>query len=184
MNFVDHTQLKTTDLVPPIDHHNCCGSKAGPLRALFREYATASAAAAATDGAAAGINNNDRNDDDDFRQGRARRRPPRPFAELFYAARSDDDAGNKEQHYYADYYADWAPPSMNTQRGVAAHEQAMRRERDRAARRARAVEAEWCSPACLVHMLLDFHVLVPSSVPSPHDRRSIGSLFVVRPPSP
>ena len=143
----------------PCCYHYCCSwhfysvfvgcSKAGPLRALFRDYASNSvdALTSATHTKSTTISDP-------------------------YARRANDAAGSKEQYYYSDYYAAWAPPTLSTPGGAASRGAHRHREQEQQMRQVRAQAAEWCSKDRLVELFIDFHVLVPSSVPSLHNRKS------------
>lgn len=96
-----------------------------------------------------------------------------------YARRANDAAGTKEQYYYSDYYAAWAPPTISTPGGAAAHVAHQRREQEQQMKQVRAQAGEWCSQDRLVELFIDFHVLVPSSVPSLHGRKSACTWLVL-----
>jgi hypothetical protein len=133
--------------------------QASTLRAIFREYASASATAAA---AVPGSSN--------------------ASSDFFYSSTRKVDHDNddtdvvsdREWYYYHDYYKAWAPLSATTPAGKRAAAHGARLERDRQARAqaTRAAHSKLCSHERLVQLLIDFNVLVPGSVPSPHDRKS------------
>lgn len=134
----------------------CIITQAGPLRALFRDYAVATVPfiPTADDGHGA---------ESELNQG-----PD------FYAAGAADEAGNADQYYYMDYYKAWAPLTATTTHGANASAQVKRRAQSKIALAKSIQNPEQCSQDRLIQLLLDFHVLIPSSVPNQHDRDSVG----------